>query len=273
MAKKKWGLEDFEAELAQETGEEVKLGVPMHVAIAEAVDVAAFFAEHWRSNVDDGTLVRPGLDRAGKKLRPSLGQEILALAEHTQRAQTNLILTAFAAADSDSVGRARFLVSELEASLAWHFDDGVEDDKDAQLAAVRSANGSTPDSIDALAAELSDYVGLATKYKAELTAVPDFDADYISEGQAVAKKLRARPDARDKGAVQIAAARTQRNRVLAILVRRVNLVRAAARFIYRNDPAVLRKVTSAYERRRRADNRKADATAPVPPDASAKPTG
>lgn len=149
------------------------------------------------------------------------------------------------------------LVTELDASLAWCFDDGVEDDKDAQLAAVRTAHAGTPDSIDALAAELSDYAGLAAKYKAELAGVADFDADFIAEAQEVAKSLRARPGARDKASVETEAARVQRNRLLAVLLRRVNLVRAAARFIYRYEPTVIRKVTSAYERRRRTANRRA----------------
>jgi hypothetical protein len=38
---------------------------------------------------------------------------------------------------------------------------------------------------------------------------------------------------------------------------RMNLARSAARFVFRNDPELIRKVTSNYERQRRAKARRA----------------
>jgi hypothetical protein len=42
-----------------------------------------------------------------------------------------------------------------------------------------------------------------------------------------------------------------------LLLERMNLVRSTARFVFRNDPGTLRKVTSAYLRRLRASARRA----------------
>jgi len=46
-----------------------------------------------------------------------------------------------------------------------------------------------------------------------------------------------------------------RNRVATLLVDRVNLVRSAARFVFRNQPDIVRLSTSAFERRRRKAQR------------------
>ncbi|NUP09846.1 MAG: hypothetical protein HOW73_27685 [Polyangiaceae bacterium] len=255
MAKKLTG-EYFKKELAEVTPDAVAISVPLHVVIGEAVDVASFFSEHWKTITDGDVVVRPGLDRAGKKIRSNTGQEILALVELVQSAQTQLLLSTAARASVDDVDRARFLVSELDACLAWLFDDGVEDDKDAQLEAVRGAHADTPDSIDALAAELSDYAGLAAKYRAELEGVPEFESGWTGEARSLATSLRERPAGGAKPTKEQAEAMANRNRLLALLLQRVNLVRSATRFIYRNDPATARKVASAYERRRRSSAKK-----------------
>ena len=51
-------------------------------------------------------------------------------------------------------------------------------------------------------------------------------------------------------------AQEHRNRLAALLVRRMNRVRAAARFVFRNHSDIVREVTSTYERRRRAARRR-----------------
>jgi hypothetical protein len=48
------------------------------------------------------------------------------------------------------------------------------------------------------------------------------------------------------------AALARRNRLLHLLVRRVTLVRRTAARVFVRHPEILREVTSAYERRRRA---------------------
>jgi hypothetical protein len=51
------------------------------------------------------------------------------------------------------------------------------------------------------------------------------------------------------------------------LTKRVSRVRAAARFVFRNDPGIVRQVTSEYERRKRAARRRALAPGrPVQPE-------
>ena len=80
-----------------------------------------------------------------------------------------------------------------------------------------------------------------------------FDAALIEEARALAKKLRERsaqklvgvPPGEQRAALEL------RNRVATLLHDRMNRVRAAARFVFRHDPDLVRRVTSAYQRQRR----------------------
>jgi len=59
-----------------------------------------------------------------------------------------------------------------------------------------------------------------------------------------------------------------RNKIINLLSARINLVRAAAKFVYRGQPAIIKKATSAYQRRRRAEaaraaKKKAEEKAPT----------
>ncbi|WP_437939441.1 hypothetical protein [Sorangium sp. So ce341] len=66
-----------------------------------------------------------------------------------------------------------------------------------------------------------------------------------------------------------------RNKLAALLVERMGLVRSAARFVFRSQPEIVREVTSAYERRKRAAARRSKAQpgpAPAaPPPAAPSP--
>lgn len=263
MSKKKWGAEEFRVELAGASADGVTLSQPLHVVLGEAADVSSFFAEHWKSVEDEGTVIRAGLDRAGKKLRASTGQEIRGLIDLVQAAQTKILLSTEAKGGQDTIERGRYVVRELDATLAFHFDDGTEDDKDAQLTQVRATHAGTPDSVDAMSSELADYGGLAGKYKAELAAIPDFDVTLIAEAMTLSSELRDRPATGPKGSEKTESAKALRNKYLSLLLQRVSLVRAAARFIYRNDPATMKKVSSSYDRRRRTSAKKAEPT-PAP---------
>lgn len=62
-----------------------------------------------------------------------------------------------------------------------------------------------------------------------------------------------------------------RNRLAAMLYERMQRVRAAARYVFRHDPATVRRATSAYSRQRIARYRKsrqAQADAGAAPDAT-----
>jgi hypothetical protein len=84
-----------------------------------------------------------------------------------------------------------------------------------------------------------------------------FDAAHIDEARTVAAELRARPSAAATGSDASRAALALRNKLVVLLMGRMSAVRAAARFVFRGQPEIVREVTSDYERRRRAAGRRA----------------
>jgi hypothetical protein len=239
---------------------ELHLAVPFHVLLGEATDVARFHKTYYATTpAQDGHPQRPGLDTVddeSRGLTAATGDDILSLREATQQAQTRYLLTASPGAASP-MARGRYIVGEIAAVLGFLFDDGVSDERDAQLAAVQATHAETPDSTDALAAELDDYAALGEAYRSEIGGLGGFDPKLLDEANEVADALRERPATPAALTGEAARALDLRNRLAILLAAKMSAVRAAARFVFRHHPAIVREATSAYERRRRAAARRA----------------
>ncbi|MBI5481229.1 MAG: hypothetical protein HY906_20390 [Deltaproteobacteria bacterium] len=253
--------------------DEFKATVPLYVLLGEAVDIAAFGVKYWepKKHAKTGKVLRPGLASAGKNLPKRTVEEIRELQRAAQDAQSEYLLLVDPQASPDLLPRARFVLGELTASLEWFFDDGVADEKDAQLERVASAHQGDPDTADALAGELVDYAALARSHRKELQGLGGFDAALIDEAPKLAVQLRERPPAPVPPSAEEQRALAFRNRLLTLLQARIGRVRAAARFVFRNHPAIIREATSAYERRRRAAARRAAARVSTPSESTTSP--
>jgi hypothetical protein len=114
-----------------------------------------------------------------------------------------------------------------------------------------------------LAQALFDYASLAKPMADKLNGLGDFDSAMIDEGFQVSNKLghiTQTPSARTDEA---RAAKLLRDRISNLLQDRVSKVRSAAWFVYRHHPKIAKLPTSAYERRRRAEARRAAAKAKI----------
>ncbi|MFO0592019.1 MAG: hypothetical protein U0441_31015 [Polyangiaceae bacterium] len=237
--------------------------MPFHVLNGEAIDVARFFDKYMKTVKPNGHEPgRPGLDSVfdpKRGLTAKTAEEIRSLREALHEANTAYVESATPTNPSGAapVDRARFVVDEITAVLEWHFDDGVEDERDAQLAMLQKAHENTPDSTDALAAECEDYAALAQRYRKEIDGIGGFDAALIDEAKKLAAALRERPATPAAGSKASVNALALRNRVANLLHARMSTVRSAARFVFRGTPDIVREVTSAYQRRRRAAARRA----------------
>lgn len=261
----------YDAEAAAVPGDALGLSLPFGVFTGEALDAARFAWNRWTVTRDKATdaVVTPGLElalsraeREGKKparLSRAVAHEITHLVGLAQQANNQSILAVSAGGDNAIDERAQFIASEIEGVLDWHFSsDGVLDERDAQLAQLRDAHADDGAARDVLAQKLQDYAALADTYRDEIDDVGGFDVALIDEAFTLADTLRAQPkqpveNGRRKSAVE------QRNRYIAIAMRRVSLVRSAAQLVFRDHPKVIREVTSTYLRRRRAEARRAKA--------------
>lgn len=104
-----------------------------------------------------------------------------------------------------------------------------------------------------------------------MDGIGGFDARLVKEATALAGALRARPASPAALAPAARAALDLRNRVVSLLWDRMSLVRSAARFVFRTSPEIAREATSAYERRRRAANRRVSTQGPVTAPNGAEP--
>lgn len=238
---------------------------PLHVVLGEAVDVARFFTTYYEPQTK-GAAPRRGLSSAvtaKSRINEKTGDEILSLQRAAQEAQTRYLLVVDPARGASPVDRGQFLLGELTATLEFLFDDGVDDENDAQLAQIDAAHADDPGTADALAGALDDYAALAEPHRADLDGLGGFEAAFIDEAREVAATLRARPATPGGRSDEAKQAIALRNKVLTLLADRVDAVRSAARFVFRGRPEIIREATSTYERRRRAAARRAKAKKPV----------
>jgi hypothetical protein len=228
---------------------------PVRVLLGEAVDTARFVHAYWEPVLDPaGKLLRPGLSQAGSKLPPNIGTELLDLQDALQTAQTDYLLTV-APTQQDVRARAEYVLSEIAAALEWWLDDGIEDDRDRQLAAIKSEYADGSNSTDTIAAELADTVALARQEVEGLKGLGGFDPALLDEAERLSKLLRERPTT-PMPAENTRRALDIRNRIATLVVNKMYLIRAAARFIFRNHPEIARGAGSSYLRRHRSAARK-----------------
>ncbi|XXT22565.1 hypothetical protein WME94_13505 [Sorangium sp. So ce429] len=257
------------------------LSLPYDVAVREAVAAAAFVKKYWEPDGD-----RPGLKRVKNRLPASSSEELLSIVHAVQEAQTRLLLIVDPAV-TDVGERARFVVDELESALEFLLDDDVDEPADAQLARIKEFHAQDGQRSSALSQALRDYAGLAESLKDRLVeADEEFDVRLILEARKLAEDLQRRTLETIPEGGTSAAATTIRNQLLHLMLERVGAIRKTAAHVFRRHPEIVREVTSAYERRRRAATRrekarKAAESKPVedrpgavsPPAAPASPAG
>ncbi len=204
-------------------------------------------------------MTQPGFElavHAGGRLKRELGTELLELQEALSAAQTDYML-AQAPGMQAPMERATFVLGELNATLEFLFDDGREDENDARLAALQEAHRDSL-SQDARALALEGFAGPAQLHRDRMSGLGGFEVALIDEAPQLAKGLREQSAGKLVGEPTNAqkAALDLRNRIATLLYGRMNQVRNAARSVFRGQPEVVKKVTSAYQRRRRAETRK-----------------
>jgi hypothetical protein len=243
------------------TADEARPGLPLHVVLGEAIDVATMLTHYWDPKTDAQGNTIPGFSgvAAAGTVKPEVATEIreLQLAVAAAHSEYLVLVQGSMAAPLD---RADFVLGEIRSSLEFLFDDGKQDDADVQLENLRTTFADSA-SQDAMALALEGYAELAGKYREVLAKLQGFDPALIDEARSLAAALRQQSAA----ALTHASADTQRealalrNRLLSLLVERVKRVRRAAAYLFRNQPDIVRKFTSAFERRQRTARRRVKA--------------
>jgi hypothetical protein len=240
-----------------------RLPSPLHVMTGEAVEVGWFCREYWQPELDDkGIELRPGLVTAHRPglFEPEIADEVLELQLALQAANGEYLLASQRAPDA-TMDRARTVLGEVKAILTFMVDDETDDIEDERLSRL-AAQYEDAASQDAVASALDDYATFAELHKDRIDGLGGFDLSLIDEARRLAKELREVSAKKVVGTPPGAhrAALDLRNRVATLLHDRVRKVRAVSRYVFRQQPDLVRRVTSDYQRRRRTNARRSSGT-------------
>lgn len=230
-------------------GEVLSSSVPLAVLLIEAGIAADFVERRWK-----GTAELPGLESAvNETFTAATGRELLTLVEAAEEA--DLALVRLPVRSPSPAPEGRQLLRAILATLTWHLDGGEDSGGRAQLDALRAAHAKIGRSALALATALEESARFAAIHRAAIAGLGGFDPAQIEAALLTARSLRERarsPRAQPEAQREALALR---NKLVALIRDRLATVRAAARFVFRDHPAIVREVTSAHERKRRKRGR------------------
>jgi hypothetical protein len=220
-------------------------GLPIHAYLDHADYLMGFFERHWAP----GEKGRPGLESLESFLPRTSGEQIHSLIQACRALQTQVLFPGKADAEGrQALVRGRVVADQLSAALDYALDDGVETASDLALESAwkRLAAGS---SAPVLAQALSDFAGIAAANRELLARIKGFDLGLIEEARTLVEKLGGRDPSRGRPA---SATVELRNRLLTLLEDRLEAVRRAARYLFRDRPELLRRLSPDYWRSLRA---------------------
>lgn len=267
-ARAKW-----EAAAAKVPLDAPRAGVPWSVLMGEAADVARFVRNHWDPVEGDPRTARPGLSTVASRISLAIADEIEELKHLAETAQSAYLLASAPPPSSDVRPKAEKALSELSRALDFLFDDDVEDERDRQLATLRSTHADTGPH-DALASALINYAALAETHREALCAMGGFKGAVIDDARTLAAELQKIPTPAERAqrGAESDKQRALRDGLAALLMERMRRVRSAARWVFRDHPDVARLSTSAFSRDRRTATRKEKVSEEKKPDEK-KPDG
>jgi hypothetical protein len=235
-----------------------RVRMPIYVLAGEAVDLVRFGDCYWHVTRDAaGQISRPGLELAARpgQFEKSILSEIMELQEALLAAQTEYLLTLKAGPEAP-FARASFVLGELQLTLEFALGQGPDDDRERLEQFAEQYE--RPTSHDAMAAALDAYASFAEMHVSTITGLGGFDPALIGEARELARTLHEQSAGKVAGDVYSTprAALDLRNRIAALLLLRMNVVRTVIRFVFRHQPELVRRSSSVYQRRARAEARR-----------------
>ena len=242
-------LEQWRERALAVPGEVLSASVPLPVLLDEAEIAAGFFRRRWKAVGD-----LPGLESAANAgFTAEAGADLLAL--RSAVVEADAAYRRVPSRPASPAARGRQVVRAIAATLAWYFDGDDAGPGRAQMEVLRRAHGEVGRSAGALAVELEAWAALAERYRAALEGLGGFEARQIDEARAITGALRERSPASRGVPLAKREALALRNKLVALLRDRLATLRAAARFVFRDHPAIAREATSEHERARRRAGR------------------
>ncbi len=220
--------------------DKLQLDVPIDAFLGEAEQVAEALARH-RVRMVAGT---------GKALSSGVAAEIRRLVDEIRRSQRARAMPV-PPVDGSAIARARKQIAEITAAIRFAAEFRHAPEMLAVLAKIRRVADPTSRHLSAVSLALREHVTLAQSYREQLKGLAGFTIPRERETEALAAEVLAIP--RNKSSARaLRRDQTQaRNALVSELRAHVRAVRAAARFVFRAEPEIIREFTSALGRKRR----------------------
>ncbi len=222
-----------------------KASLPLRRLVLEAAGLAELVEVHWEPR-RAGRALLPGLAAAAAAvgLTREVSRDLRDLASAVQSADAELGATK-ARRQPFPLAEARRLLGELRAPLRFLLGSRAATRR--AFAALEGPKGWR--SAYAMASALETHAAFAEKHATELARLGDFSADLPERARRLAQALRLprRDEARPEKLLV-------RDALATLLMDRMRAVRATVRFVFREHPALVRKATSDYERKRKRKN-------------------
>ena len=221
-----------------------KPSLPLQRLVLEARVLADFVERYWEPHgARRGRL--PGMRAAAEamEMKREIARDLRDLASAVQSTDSELRATRVRG-ERLPLAAARGALAELRAPLRFLLDgrERLELEKIERAPRARSAY--------AWALALETHAILAEKHAPALARLGNFASDLPERARHLALSLR--QPRRHLAADEARRARLRlRDALMTLLMDRIRAVRAAARYVFRDHPAIVKQATSDYERKRK----------------------
>ena len=245
-------------------GNEIDVGIPANVYVSEAAALACL--AEWHMSPRPPVMV--SLVAQKKRLGAEVCVELVYLTEKIRELET-LLSQGKAASAEKLMARGTALMRRMRRALDVIVDDGVTDEKDVAVEALRREHELPPTSQLALIDALKAYCGTCRTLAPELGELEGFDMAIVDEATKIAGALLSHTvGVQPQGLNKL---RKERNSMLALMRDRVAKLRKVMAFVFDEHPEVVRATASEYGRNRRRASAKAKAKAATLPKDKGEP--
>lgn len=243
----------------------VILGAPRAIFLKNALQIAQRFDEFWKPADPELPRFAPR-DESDPNKKPrvpkEISDEIRSLYKAVRKADHECLMIPNPKRAQGIVDKVLDCSDELTTVLTYVLDDGIQDEDDERFEQIKKTFPKGEVNMAVLAERLFHLVAFAytQRPKLELLAEEgDFDLNVLSEGLLLSEQLAMIPSGPVTSSPERQAALDLRDRLLRLILDRVEIIQKEAALKYRDHPKIQKLFQDDYQRRRNllAQKRKA----------------
>jgi hypothetical protein len=226
------------------------LDLPKAIFLGQTEDLVKSVLKYWAPGAK-----APGLEKNGGRFTQEIAKELRSLRLAGLQSEAQWLLIIDPKTPSGLTAKGREALRELTVLIAYVLDDDIEEPADQQLANVKAAHAADGDTSDELSKALFDFATLAKTLQHRFAELEDEHLNVgalIDEAFQLSQSIAELPPGPQPPSQESKDALDLRNRIFALIEKRVDAIRKVARAKYEiRHPDVFREFASSYEKKRR----------------------